>query len=132
MNYHRIEMVRGPCGRDTAPAIKTAVRFGRRLRQRNIHNVNFDLLYCDTGGIKVEVGRRVVRIDEEGRIRQEMLPQPTSHGWRADPQGARAHRNRAHVLFLEMAASGRRFHTFSSARIMIDAARMDRLYRSIV
>lgn len=132
MKHQRIELVRGPKGRDAPPAIKQALRLARRLRQHRIRHVNFLSILCDSDGVVVEVGRRVVRIDGDGNIRQEMRPQHTSYGWRADPQGLRAHRARAHVLYLTMAASGRSLQAYQSGRIMVGSARFDRMYGSIV
>lgn len=133
MSYHRIELVRGPKGRDAHPAIKQAIRFARRLREHRIHNANFLSLFCDGEGAVVEIGRRVVRIDEDGNIKQEMRPQRTRFGYRADPQGLAAHRRRMHATYLAVAAGGRRgLGAINAGRIMVDAARFDRLYGGIV
>lgn len=107
------------------PSHKQALRLSRRMHRRGIHTVNFCLLSTD---VTMEVGRRVVQIMPTGEIRQQMRPSRTTLGWRADPQGLSAFRNRIQAIYMERAAVARSEQKARQGRIMVDAARFDRLY----
>lgn len=126
-HFSQIEMARNPRGSAAPPAIKTALRLARKLRARKI-DANFLSLLFDGESVNIEVGRRVVRVTEEGDIVQDFRPQHTRMGWRADPQGMGALHRRQHARYLMWAKACRRTRSYREARIMIDSARFDRLY----
>lgn len=106
-------------------AAKQAIRLSRRCHRHGVHNVNFSITLAD---ITMEVGRRVVHINTDGEIRQQFRPAYTSLGWRADQQGMTAFRSRIQAIYMMRAAISRSNHRASEGRIMVDAARLDRLY----
>lgn len=121
---HRLEIPRGR--KSDAPAIiKQAIRFGRRLRRRGIHNYVFPSLLDDGATVcKVDVGRRVVNIFPDGSFTASLRDRNRSF-----ERGAFvAQSNRMHAIFLGMAGSARQRGQKSYARADIELATQERRY----